>query len=278
MPTTYIPGAGYYDSGYLGGMGGYGSTYGVPTTQMGGLTPQMAQGLASGALANVSGQRTGAGPQGAAEQAAIAFLNDVLGGKKAPFDQATQANMLSQASDMTGAAEAGQLSAINEDAAVGGASIGDPSLAGARREAMARRQGGNAQAAQGIATQANRANFGAQMQAAGTLADYGLAQQDRQARQQAAFAASLGSGGGGGGPVGGGMSSARSGSGFQDWSTNYDPARQQYTYQGQALDRGGNTATGWSYDQARQAQQQRQTSAQRGRQMTGPNGERIGSY
>lgn len=122
-------------------------------------------------------------------RAALGFLNSVLEGKELPFDQATQANMLTQASDMNAAAEAAQMGQARANAAIGGASMSDPSLQGRSAEFMARRQAQNAAAANAIGRAANTANFGAKMTAAGTLSDLNLAEQDRLMRQQALYRA-----------------------------------------------------------------------------------------
>lgn len=217
MATTYIPGAGYYDNTYLAGMGGYGgasygSTYGVPTTQMGGVSPQFAAqtGLlaAAGGGGGGMGGSSGIGGSGAGRDpetsAALALLRQIMDGKVLPYDEATRTAMTTKASDMNASAEGAAVQDANESAAVGGASASDPSLAAARREFMARRQSGNASAANAIDQQANRANFGARMDAATTVAAYDAARQRQQYEAmrdmyQMQYGGGRGSGGGGGG-------------------------------------------------------------------------------
>jgi hypothetical protein len=77
--------------------------------------------------------------------------------------------MLTQQSDMGAAAESARNNQIDSNAAASGASGRDPSLQGAKAANFAARQVGNQRAAGDIAAKANSANFGAQMDAAGTL-------------------------------------------------------------------------------------------------------------
>ncbi len=116
---------------------------------------------------------------------AKAFLDRVMAGKELPYDKKTQTAQLTQASDMNASAERARNSTFNANAAINGQSMTDPSLAGARMNSMATRQTGNAQAANAIAQNATKANFGAKMTAAGTLADIGAQENDMNARQRA---------------------------------------------------------------------------------------------
>lgn len=130
-----------------------------------------------------TGGATGGDPSSVAKN----FLNKVMSGTELPFDQGTQDNMLSQASDMNSAGERARNSEMNNNAAINGASMADPSLAGARMNSMARRQSDNAMARQNIGANAQRANFAAKSGAAGTLANIGLAEDNRDDRRQAAI-------------------------------------------------------------------------------------------
>ncbi len=131
---------------------------------------------------------TGGSYGNATTTAAQNFLNQVISGQTVPYDQATKDNMLTQASDMNSAGETARNQTMEGNALAGGASLTDPSLAGARMNSMARRQTDNTIAANKIGQVASQANFGARLNAAGTLADIGLAQEDRQAWAQALLA------------------------------------------------------------------------------------------
>lgn len=145
-------------------------------------------GTAAATSGKASGKATATGGMGgnADAEAASKYLNRVLSGKELPYDQATQANMLSQQSGMNASAEAARNAMMTDGALAGGAGMNDPSLQGARMNSMARRQSDNANSANAIAQNANKANFGAKLSAAGTLADFGLAEEDRRLRAQQA--------------------------------------------------------------------------------------------
>lgn len=174
-----------------------GQTVGGPgsgSMSINGISPELAlayglvtpQQLAGGASRTTSSSGS-SGASSPYEASAMAHLQSVLNGSKLPYDQATQNAMMTQGSDMSGAAEAAQLQQTNSQALANGASASDPSLQGLAREYMAQRQGQNQQTANAVAQQASKANFAAQSDAARTMADYGLAQQDRQYRAQQAL-------------------------------------------------------------------------------------------
>lgn len=182
IPALYGQGVtGYGASGQTAGGPGSGSM------SVTGASPELygAYGVPQGGSS--SSGSSSASTSNPYEASAMGFLQQVLSGQRLPYDEATQANMLTQASDMSGAAEAAQNQQAQQQAVAGGASATDPSLQGLAREYMAQRQGQNQQSANNIAQTASRANFGAQQDAARTMADYGLAQQDRQYRAQAAL-------------------------------------------------------------------------------------------
>jgi hypothetical protein len=136
---------------------------------------------------------------------AEAFFKDVMAGNRLPFGPQQQAAQLSQASDMTSAAESAQNQALMAAGAAGGASANDPSVQAAKMNNMARRQVGNQTAARDIQTRADQTNFGAQMDAAGQLNSNAM-QRAQWAQSQGGGAAGLayspfgsGMGGGGGG-------------------------------------------------------------------------------
>ncbi len=169
----------------------------APTQQIGGQTGSYG---AYGSTGATGGATAGANPYGSYgsesygsatygrdpnSATAIAFLNSVISGNKLPMDQTAQNNQLSQQSGMASAAESARNNAQAGAAAANGASIYDPSLQGARMNNMATRQAANMNSQNRIAQGAANANFGAQMDAAGSLANLGLAQEDRMARAQA---------------------------------------------------------------------------------------------
>lgn len=132
---------------------------------------------------------------------AEAWLKNVMAGNNLPFSPQQQAAMLTQQSDMGAAAESARNQSLDANAAASGASGRDPSLQGAKAANFAARQVGNQRAAGDIATKANSANFGAQMNAAETLNNNAMT---RAAWQQSGGGASAflpwnaGRGGGGG--------------------------------------------------------------------------------
>jgi len=100
---------------------------------------------------------------------AESWFKDVMGGKNLPFSPFQQSQALSQQSDMSAAAEGARNEQMMGNAAAGGASASDPSLQGGRMANMAARQTQNQTAARDISAQANKVNFGAQMDAASQL-------------------------------------------------------------------------------------------------------------
>lgn len=114
------------------------------------------------------------------------FLGQVMSGQQTPYDQATQDNMMTKASDMNASAETARNSEFGANAAINGAALSDPSLAGARMNSMARRQTDNSMAANNIAQNANKANFSAKLSAAGSLANIGMAEENRALELQKA--------------------------------------------------------------------------------------------
>jgi hypothetical protein len=152
---------------------------------------------------NTSGAGTSETSTGNAD--AEGFFKEVMAGKRLPFGPQQQAAQLSQASDMTSAAESAQNQALMAAGAAGGASAGDPSMQAAKMNNMARRQVGNQTAARDIQTRADQTNFGAQMDAAGQLNNNAM-QRAQWAQSQGVGSPGLayspygsGHGGGGGG-------------------------------------------------------------------------------
>lgn len=186
QPQTGGPGAVWQGQG-----GGYGSTVRPEDRMTGGFRAPPGSDVSTTSLSF--------GPNASA----TAFYNDVLTGKQLPFDQTTKDSMLSDASDMTAAAESAQRQQMVNAAAAGGASATDPSLRGSENEAAAARQAGNVRAKQGIDIQANKANFGAKSDAAAHMMDYDLQQQAFKNNWAKTALGFLPMGGGGGGGSGG---------------------------------------------------------------------------
>lgn len=109
--------------------------------------------------------------------AASAFFNDVLAGRKLPYDQGTQDGLYSTASDMSAAAESANLQQATAAAQRGGASANDPSLQGRKLGLQSQRQAQNIKSKQDITNKANTANFGAQEDAANALQQANFEQQ-----------------------------------------------------------------------------------------------------
>ena len=131
------------------------------------------------------------------------FLNGVLSGTNLPYDAATQGSEYSTASDMSAAAETANNEQATAAAQRGGASANDPSLQGARMNNQARRQGQNEKSMQDITSNAHKANFGAQMDAAGQLNQYNLEQERMRNGMMSSLMPYSGMGGGGRKPAGG---------------------------------------------------------------------------
>lgn len=108
--------------------------------------------------------------------AALDRLKGTVSGQNVPFDANTKNNMLSKASDMNAASEASNAQDVQAQIAANGGSAMDASSQAALRALKSTRQGANAQAAQGIESQANLANFGAQETAANDLSTTRLRQ------------------------------------------------------------------------------------------------------
>lgn len=113
-----------------------------------------------------------------------AWYKSVLSGGKLPFNPATKANMVSRASDMTAAAEGANNQRNASVAAAGGASANDPSYQAAQLANQASRQTANQTAVRDIDTEAEKANFGAEAEAANALNQNAM-QRESYAHQQA---------------------------------------------------------------------------------------------
>jgi hypothetical protein len=135
----------------------------------------------AGGLGGGGSTTASSGPTRSAET----WLNSVLNGQELPYDANTVSSLFGQATDMNAAAEGAQNAQAQTQAAMGGASAYDPSLQNVQRSNMAARQQSNTMAQQQIQSQANQANFGAKMDAAGQLSRFDLANQDRARSAQA---------------------------------------------------------------------------------------------
>lgn len=192
VPVVYGMGSGYMGAPVTSTKYGQYNYYQNPQTigrQVGGGMP-----LAGGGSSTTT---TGNGD-------AEAWFRDVLAGNNLPFSPQQQAAQLTQQTDMNAAAESARNQQLMANAAMGGASANDPSMQGAKASSFARRQTDNSRAAGQIASQANSANFGAQMNAASQLNQNAM--QRAQWAQNAASGAGVGmafspwgSGQGGGG-------------------------------------------------------------------------------
>jgi hypothetical protein len=127
-------------------------------------------------VGGTGGSTTTSGSAGPTD-AASAFFNEVLSGKKLPYDQSTQDSLYSTASDMSAAAEGANLEQATATAQRGGASANDPSLQGQRLSLQSQRQGQNMKSKQDISNKSNIANFGAQEDAANALQQANFEQQ-----------------------------------------------------------------------------------------------------
>ena len=150
---------------------------------------------------------------------ATSFLEGVLNGTNAPYDAATQGSEYSTASDMSAQAETANNEHATAAAQRGGASANDPSLQGARLNNQAMRQGQNQKSMQDITSNAHKANFGAQMDAAGQLNQYNLEQERINKGLMSSLMPYSGMGGGGRRPAGG---NNFTGSGFLQISPDQD--------------------------------------------------------
>lgn len=186
--TTYgVPVGGGGGMTWMGGGVGW-----QPTSVLGAQAPYADQSMGQPTAAwngyGAARPTGGAGAAGvggtgsAASDAALAFLNSVLSGQKLPMDAATVGAMETGAANDSAAAEAAQSDQLTRGAVAGGAATFDPSLQGRRMELTAARNATNAEARRKIAETASRTNFGAQMDAAGAMADIGMAQSERSWR------------------------------------------------------------------------------------------------
>jgi len=164
---------------------------------------------------------------------AESWFKDVMGGKNLPFSPFQQSQALSQQSDMSAAAEGARNEQMMGNAAAGGASASDPSLQGGRMANMAARQTQNQTAARDISAQANRVNFGAQMDAASQL--------NQNAMQRAQWAQASGQSGMAFSPFGSGQSGGGQGSGQSGGFGGYHGIGEQ---QGESMLRSGNWRLG----------------------------------
>ena len=164
---------------------------------------------------------------------AESWFKDVMGGKNLPFSPFQQSQALSQQSDMSAAAEGARNEQMMGSAAAGGASASDPSLQGGRMANMAARQTQNQTAARDISAQANRVNFGAQMDAASQL--------NQNAMQRAQWAQASGQSGMAFSPFGSGQSGGGQGSGQSGGFGGYHGIGEQ---QGESMLRSGNWRLG----------------------------------
>ena len=164
---------------------------------------------------------------------AESWFKDVMGGKNLPFSPFQQSQALSQQSDMSAAAEGARNEQMMGNAAAGGASASDPSLQGGRMANMAARQTQNQTAARDISAQANKVNFGAQMDAASQL--------NQNAMQRAQWAQASGQSGMAFSPFGSGQSGGGQGRGQSGGFGGYHGIGEQ---QGESMLRSGNWRLG----------------------------------
>ncbi len=97
-------------------------------------------------------------------------LQDVMGGKIAPYDEATKNAMFTSQADQAGAGEAARNQQLMDSVAMNGGSLNDPSARAAMNENMLQRQLANQGAHLNVDANANTANFNAAQQATGALA------------------------------------------------------------------------------------------------------------
>lgn len=97
-------------------------------------------------------------------------LQDVMGGKAAPYDQTTKNALFTSQADQAGAGEAARNQQIMDQVAMNGGSMNDPSAHAAINESMLQRQLANQGAHLNVDMNANTANFNAAQQATGALA------------------------------------------------------------------------------------------------------------
>lgn len=97
-------------------------------------------------------------------------LQDVMGGKIAPYDDTTKNALFTSQADQAGAGEAARNQQIMDQVAMNGGSANDPSARAALNESMLQRQLANQGAHLNVDMNANTANFNAAQQATGALA------------------------------------------------------------------------------------------------------------
>ncbi len=97
-------------------------------------------------------------------------LQDVMGGKIAPYDEATKNALFTSQADQAGAGEAARNQSLMDQIAMNGGSMNDPSAHAAMNENLLQRQLANQGAHLQVDSQANNANFNAAQQATGMLA------------------------------------------------------------------------------------------------------------
>ncbi len=102
--------------------------------------------------------------------AALKFLGGATSGENTPFNATVRNNMLTSAAGQASSAEGAQSQMLQQQMAMNGGSMSDPAAQAAMRELASRRQGQVMGAANSIDSQANVANFNAQMQGANQLA------------------------------------------------------------------------------------------------------------
>lgn len=119
---------------------------------------------------------------------ALKFLGGVTSGQNTPFNATVRNNMLTSQAGMAAAAEGAQAQQLKEQMALNGMAMTDPAAQAALREIQSRRQGQVMQGKNAIDSQANIANFNAQMAGANNLASV-RAGQNAQANSMANAAA-----------------------------------------------------------------------------------------
>ncbi len=102
--------------------------------------------------------------------AALKFLGGATSGENTPFNATVRNNMMTSAAGQAASAEGAQSQMLQQQMAMNGGAMSDPSAQAAMRELASRRQGQVMGAANSIDSQANVANFNAQMQGANQLA------------------------------------------------------------------------------------------------------------
>lgn len=115
-------------------------------------------------------------------QAALDRFKGVASGTTQPYDETTKNAMLTAASNQSAAAQSSQAQSLQQQMAMNGGSMSDPSSQAALRELEANTQGSNQNSLNGINQTANLANFDAANQGAQQLASI-RSNQNAQANQ-----------------------------------------------------------------------------------------------